>query len=59
MEIRTSAHKRGNAADVLQQDCVEWHDRNHIPPRQRWWFRSLFILHSCDALARVYHIYAN
>lgn len=36
LEIRTSAQERWDEADVILEDYVEWHDRNHFLLRQKW-----------------------
>lgn len=53
-EIRTSARERWDEAEVVLEDYVEWHDRNHFLLRQKWnraiFFFFFFVDSSCVPL---------
>lgn len=44
LEIRTSARERWDEAEVILEDYVEWHDRNHFLLRQKWNRAILFFI---------------
>lgn len=49
MEIRTSAQEQWDEAEVILEDCAEWHDRNNFLLWQRWRLAILF-KYSCVPL---------
>lgn len=53
-EIRTSAQEGWDEAEVILEDYVEWHDRNHFLLRQKW-NRAIFFYFFFWSIPAVFH----